>query len=272
MAEFIVGIRFQKVGKIYHFDATQFPDLVVGDHVIVDTSRGQQLGEVAQIVTTPEEPEGDGARKSVLRRATPRDLVSRQVWEQKETEAVEYSRQKLAELKLSGVKIIAAEFALDGGRLTILHTLDGNDKLDLNPLRKLIQKHYRSTVSLRKIGPRDAAKIIGGLGACGLEKRCCTMYMPEFIPISIKMAKVQNVSLAPSEITGMCGRLRCCLQYEFDSYEESRKLMPRPKRIVITPLGEGKVIKVNPLMETVLVDLGEQGRKEFPNEEIKPRG
>jgi len=134
-----------------------------------------------------------------------------------------------------------------------------------------MQKHYRVKISMRKIGPRDAAKIIGGMGACGLEARCCSTYLGEFCPISIKMAKTQNVSLAPSEITGMCGRLRCCLQYEYDTYAEARKGLPRPKKFVKTPLGEGRVIKVNPLKETVLVNLGERGTKEFSKEEIQPR-
>lgn len=272
MTEKIVGIRFQKVGKVYHFDATQFSDIIVGDHVIVDTSRGQQLGEVVQILTDTQINGKQDEIKPVLRAATPRDLVLRQMWEEKETEVIDYCRQQLGELKLPGVKIIAAEFTLNGDRLTVLHTLDENDKLDMTPLRKAVQEKYRTKVNLRKIGPRDAAKIIGGLGACGLETRCCTLHMTEFIPISIKMAKVQNVSLAPSEITGMCGRLRCCLQHEYDFYDEARKRMPKLKRVVVTPLGEGKVIQVNPLADTVKVDLGEQGWKEFPTDEVKPRG
>ncbi len=270
MSEFIVGVRFQKVGKIYHFSANKYRDLRVGDHVIVETSRGRQLGEVAQLV---DETRGPGKRswKPVLRKATPRDLVSRQVWEGKESEALVNCRARASHLKFEGIKIISAEFTLDGGRLTFLYTSEADDKLDLTSLRDEMQELYRAKVSLRKIGPRDAAKIIGGMGACGLETRCCSMHLGEFCPISIKMAKAQNVSLAPSEITGMCGRLRCCLQYEYDAYVEARKTMPRPKKPVSTPLGDGRVIKVNPLAETVLVDLGERGAKEFPNEEVEPR-
>jgi cell fate regulator YaaT (PSP1 superfamily) len=270
MTDFIVGVRFQKVGKIYHFSANKYRNLQVGDHVIVETSRGRQLGEVAQLVDEAKMPE-NGSWKPVLREATPRDLVARQIWEQKESEVVVNCRAKISHLKLSGVKIVSAEFTLDGERLTILYNHEGEDKLDLGPLRKELGKLYQAKISLRKIGPRDAAKIIGGMGACGLETRCCTLYLGEFCPISIKMAKTQNVSLAPSEITGMCGRLRCCLQYEFETYDEARKDLPRVKKYVITPLGEGKVLKVNPLKQTVLVNLGERGPKEFSKDEIKLR-
>jgi len=270
MADFIVGIRFQKVGKVYHFSANRYRDLQVGDHVIVETSRGRQLGEVAQLVDGTRKPE-NGPWKPVVRKATPRDLVARQVWEKKETEAVVNCQAKVSHLEIEGFKIISAEFTLDGDRLTFLYTYEEEKTLNLTPLRKEMQKLYRAKISMRKIGPRDAAKIIGGMGACGLETRCCSMYMGEFCPISIKMAKAQNVSLAPSEITGMCGRLRCFLQYEYDTYVEARKKLPRAKKIVSTPMGEGRVIKVNPLKETVLVKLQESGLKEFHNDEISLR-
>jgi len=270
MTEFIVGVRFQDVGKVYHFSANKYPDLIVGDRVVVQTSRGLQLGVVAQIVDDPGKPE-NGPWKPVVRQATPRDLVKRQTWEMKEAEAIVNCRAKLKDLKISDVKIISAEFTLDGGRLTFLFTNEGNDKLDLTPLRKAMQKLYRAKINMRKIGPRDAAKIMGGMGACGLETRCCTQFMGEFCPISIKMAKAQNVSLAPSEITGMCGRLRCCLKHEYDTYVDARKNLPKPKKIVNTPLGEGRVIRVNPLKETVLVKLEDHGAKEFPNAEVTLR-
>jgi cell fate regulator YaaT (PSP1 superfamily) len=271
MTELIVGIRFQDVGKVYHFSANQHPDLIVGDRVVVETSRGLQLGIVAQIVDDPGKPE-NGPWKPVVRQATPRDLVTRQVWEQKESEAIVNCRAKLKDSRIAGVKIISAEFTLDGGGLTFLFTNESEGKLDMKPLRKAMQKLYPAKINFRKIGPRDAAKIIGGMGACGLDSRCCSQFMGEFCPISIKMAKAQNVSLAPSEITGMCGRLRCCLKHEYETYVEARKTLPKPKKVVITPLGEGRVIRVNPLKQTVLVHLGEQGAKEFPNDEVELRG
>ena len=126
-------------------------------------------------------------------------------------------------------------------------------------------------LDLRQIGPRDTAKIMGGFGACGIETRCCTRFLTEFSPISIKMAKTQGISLAPSEITGMCGRLRCCLIYEYEQYQKAMKDLPRRGKRVITPAGEGKVVNVNPLKETILVAVEKStGLKEFSKEEVEP--
>jgi cell fate regulator YaaT (PSP1 superfamily) len=122
---------------------------------------------------------------------------------------------------------------------------------------------------MRRIGPRDSAKILGGMGACGREIRCCTEFMTEFIPISIKMAKDQGISLAPSEITGMCGRLRCCLMHEHEQYLQAKKNMPKRGKRVITPQGEGKVVRLNPLSQIVSVDLGEEGIIDFDPEEVE---
>ena len=124
-------------------------------------------------------------------------------------------------------------------------------------------------MELRRIGPRDTAKIIGGMGACGREIRCCTEFMTEFIPISIKMAKEQGISLAPSEITGMCGRLRCCLMHEHEQYLEAKKTLPKQGKMVTTPRGEGKVIRLNPLSQKVSVDLGEGVIQDFDPDEVE---
>ncbi len=262
MVQRIVGIRFRKVGKIYHFNASDHPDIKVKDYVIVETSRGMQLGEVASVLDNPPKPR-DGGWKPILRRATPRDLVLRQVWEGKEAEAVVNCRAKLKELKIPGVKIVAAEYTFDGKRLTIIYSSEGQENVDLGKLKKAMKKLYpRVRVEFRQVGPRDAAKIIGGMGACGIEERCCTRFLTEFSPISIKMAKAQGISLAPSEITGMCGRLRCCLIYEYDQYAEIVKKMPRRGKRVITPSGEGKVVEVNPLKEMLTVRLEESGTRE----------
>ncbi len=271
MAHRIVGIRFQKVGKIYHFNASKHPDVKAGDYVIVETSRGTQLGEVANIVTDPPKPRDTGW-KPIIRQATPRDLVLRQVWQGKEAEAVVNCRAKITELKMAGVKVVTAEYTFDGKILTYVYTSAGQDNVDLNDIRKAMKRLYpRVQVDFRHVGPRDAAKIIGGLGACGIENRCCSRFLTEFSPISIKMAKTQGISLAPSEITGMCGRLRCCLVYEYEQYAKAMKKMPRRGKRVVTTEGEGKVIKVNPLKETVLIALdGTRGGKEFHREEVEP--
>jgi cell fate regulator YaaT (PSP1 superfamily) len=267
---FVVGIRFQKVGKIYHFDARKFRDLQTGDFAVVETSRGKQLGEIVQVLDDPSMPPR-GTWKPIKRKATPRDLLLRQLWQKKELEAMINCRAKAAEMNIKGVKIVAAEFTFDGQRLSFLYSTETEEKVDLRSLRKAIQRTYqRSRVELRQIGPRDVAKIIGGMGACGLESRCCSIFLTEFSPISIKMAKEQGISLTPSEITGMCGRLRCCLIYEYGQYIEARKQLPKRKKRVITPQGEGKVVDTYPLKDSVLVEVEGVGREEFGRLDIQP--
>lgn len=266
----IVGIRFQNVGKVYHFDASNCPDIQVGDHAVVETSRGRQLGEVVEIVNNPSSPP-DGSWKLIQRKATPRDLVLRQTWQKKELEAVINCRAKTVELKIEGIKIVGAEFSFDGERLSLLYSSEAEGKIDLKKLKSVMQRTYpRTHVELRQIGPRDVAKMLGGMGACGLENRCCSLFLTEFSPISIKMAKEQGISLTPSEITGICGRLRCCLVYEFEQYTEARKQMPKRGKRVLTPNGEGKVLDIYPLKGSVIVELIDEIRREFPCEDLQP--
>ena len=270
----IIGVRFTKVGKIYHFDSTAIPDLGVGEHVIVDTSRGRHLGEVVQVVKeTPPKP--DGGWRSVERRATPRDLLLLQSWQSKQTEAMINCRARASELKLREIKIVAAEYNYDGSRLAFLFSTESEEKVDLKSLKKDMHDLYPNTyIEMRQIGPRDVAKIIGGMGACGLETRCCSKYLTDFSPISIKMAKDQGISLTPNEITGMCGRLRCCLIYEYEQYVEARKQLPKRNKRVITPKGEGKVLDVLPMNNKVLVLIeGEEGKRfteTFDREDLQP--
>jgi cell fate regulator YaaT (PSP1 superfamily) len=263
----IVGVRFSKVGKIYHFSAENVTDIKVSDMVVVETSRGWQLGQVAQILEDAQRPpEG---WKPVDRRATPRDLLLRQMWQQKEAEVVSTCHSRANELHLVGIKIISAEYSFDGSRLTILFSSETEEKFDLKSLRQDMQKAFApSVVEMRQIGPRDVAKVVCGMGACGLEKRCCCLFLTEFSSISIRMAKEQGISLTPSEITGMCGRLRCCLIYEYDNYVESRAKLPKRNKRVRTPQGEGKVVDVVPLRGSVIVDLPEVGRREFLGTEV----
>lgn len=270
MDPLIVGVRFQKVGKIYHFDAHHCQDLQPGDFAVVDTTRGRQLGEVIHFIEDPQPPP-EGTWKPIQRKATPQDLVLRQSWQQKEIEAMINCRAKVSELRIPSVKIIAAEFSFDGSRLSLLYSSETGDKIDLRALRRGMQKLYpHSKVEMHQIGPRDVAKILGGMGACGLENRCCSMFLTDFSPISIKMAKDQGISLTPSEITGMCGRLRCCLVYEYEAYVEARKQLPKRGKRVITPQGEGKVVDVFPLKQAVLVNIENGGYTEFQKEDIQP--
>jgi cell fate regulator YaaT (PSP1 superfamily) len=269
----IIGVRFTKIGKLYHFDSSRLPDVSVGEHVIVETSRGRHLGEVMQRLESPPSAP-DGGWKNVERRATPRDLLLQQSWQAKQTEAMINCRARAAELKLEGVKIVAAEYNYDGSRLAFLFSTDSEDKADLKSLKRDMQKLYtNSQVEMRQIGPRDVAKLIGGMGACGLETRCCSQFLTEFSPISIKMAKEQGISLTPSEITGMCGRLRCCLIYEYEQYVEARKTLPKRNKRVITPKGEGKVVDVMPMSNKVMVLIESEDKRatySFDREEIQP--
>ncbi len=273
MQSHIIGVRFNQIGKVYHFDASAVSDLKVGEHVIVDTARGKHLGEVTQrFEKNPPSPKGGW--KKALRRATPRDLLLLQTWKSKEPEAMILCREEAAKLKIPNIKIIAAEFNFDGSQLAYLYSSEGDEKVNLKELRQVMQKKHAGTkVEMRQIGPRDVAKILGGLGACGQEKRCCAKFITKFSPISIKMAKAQGISLAPSEITGMCGRLRCCLIYEYEAYAEARKTLPKRKKRVVTPKGKGKVIDLLPLTETVVVQLDDEvrgARHSFHRDEIEP--
>jgi cell fate regulator YaaT (PSP1 superfamily) len=256
-----VAVRFAPVGKLYHFDATAHPEVRPGDRVVVETTRGRQVGEVVCFVEP--RPGGaadpEGANKPIDLVATPRELAMHQCWKVQETEAYTKCRQRAAQLDLRDVKVVRAEFSYDGQRLTFLvSTPDENGRLDVKSLREDMQSAYPDAqVAVRQIGPRDAAKLIGGIGACGIEARCCCRFLVDFNPVSIKMAKEQGISLNPEEITGMCGRLRCCMAYEFEQYAELRKTLPKRNKLVTTAKGQGKVVDVNPLKETIFVEFRE---------------
>jgi cell fate regulator YaaT (PSP1 superfamily) len=259
----VVSVQFQPTGKLYDFDARNCRDLRPGDFVLVETARGQQLGEVVSIRLS--EKEEERGLKPVHRRATGHDLALREEWREKEKDALAAAQEVAAELDLY-VKFVLAEYTFDGQRLTLLYISD--DK-KLNP-SKLAHRLYRklgTRVDLRRIGPRDHAKLLEGYGACG-EQRCCSRFITQFCPVSIKMAKTQGVSLNPSDITGMCGRLRCCLVYEHELYHEASKKMPRRKKRVRTPHGEGRVIDLLPLKDIVVVQVEDQ-RLEVPVEDVE---
>ncbi len=261
----IASVRFQPRGRAYHFNASDHQGLRPGDFVLVETARGQQLGEVVSVRPLHEGEDNEGL-KPVRRRATGRDLALRQQWQQKEAETLVAAREAATQLGLP-VKIVTAEYTFDGQRLTLLYASE-EKKVNLDKLRQRLQHTLSVRVDLRRIGPRDQAKLMGGYGACG-ESRCCSRFLAEFSPVSIKMAKMQGVSLNPSEITGMCGRLRCCLVYEHEQYEEACKMMPRRKKRVRTVHGEGRVVGLLPLKGIVIVQV-EGRRLEVPVEEVEP--
>ncbi|HET91519.1 MAG TPA: stage 0 sporulation family protein [Chloroflexi bacterium] len=259
----VASVRFRPTGKPYDFDASECPDLQAGDFVLVETARGQQLGEVVNVY-----PLADGDRenlKPVQRRATGRDLALNQQLRGKEQEALNAARSIATRLGLP-IKIVLTEYTFDGQRLTLSYV--GEDKkLNVGRLQHQLQQQLGVRVDLHRIGPRDHAKLLDGYGACG-EPRCCARFITEFCPVSIKMAKTQGISLNPSDITGMCGRLRCCLVYEQEQYQEASQKMPRRKRRVQTPYGEGKVIDLLPLRDIVVVQV-EDRRVEVPTEDVE---
>jgi len=260
----VAGVRFTKVGKLYHFDYSDYPDLQAGDFVIVETVRGRQMGQIMGFTTV--EPERD--YRPIMRPATARDMVLRQHWEAHQDEALARCQKKADQLGgFTDVKFLAAQYNYDGSNLTFLFSAE--DKIDSSRLRRALQREFDATVDMRQVGPRDVAKLMGGYGACGAE-RCCSSFLTDFSPISIKMAKAQGISLNPSEITGMCGRLRCCLVYEYEQYVEARKQLPRRNKRIGTPYGEGKVIDVQPLNDIVIVYVEGLGIKTVRREDIIP--
>jgi cell fate regulator YaaT (PSP1 superfamily) len=249
----VAGVRFNRVGKLYHFDFSEFPGLKVADFVIVETARGRQIGQVMAFAQV----EGDERDyRSIMRLASPRDLVLRQEYEAKEPEALVICREKAAQIGGYGdVKFMAAQYNYDGSFLTFLFTAE--NRVNYGRLWTELSKVFPTTkVEMRQIGPRDVAKLLGGYGACG-ELRCCSTFLTDFSPISIKMAKAQGISLNPSEITGMCGRLRCCLVYEYEQYVEARRTLPKRNKRVGTPFGEGRVVDIHPLQDAVTVQTEE---------------
>ena len=265
---FIIGVQFEQVGKNYYFDASRYPNLKPGDPVVVRTSRGLQLANITQVNLTVDALELNGF-KAVERPATPQDLLQRKALVIREKEIVEEIRAHLVEQDLGGVKVLSAEFSLGGDRLFVLINAEPPVNLNAKRLQQAIKQMVKDAdVDLRQVGPRDAAKLIRGIGACGLELRCCSRFLTEFSSISIRMSKAQDISLTPSEITGMCGRLRCCLIYEYDQYVEAIKTLPKRKKKVFTPAGEGKVVQILPMRQSVIVDIPTIGPREFTKEQL----
>lgn len=244
----VAGVQFDKCGKAYHFDCRDFPDLRAGDFVIVETSRGRQMG---QVVSFAKAEENGREYKPILRLATPQDLVGYQTWQAKAEEALATCKQKADELGgFANAKFIQAVYNFDGSMLTIFYSTE--DKVSVSQLRTALRRSFRTKIDFRQIGPRDVAKALEGYGACGIV-RCCTTFLTEFCPISIKMAKSQSISLNPSEITGVCGRLRCCLLYEYEQYVEALKSLPKKGKWAETPYGVGKVVDLLPMEDAAVV-------------------
>lgn len=259
----IVGIRFKKAGKVYYFDPAGI-DLKVDDHIVVETTRGIELGYVViapkQVlvneITTP--------LKSVIRKADEDDIGHAQEIASKEEEALTECGKLIEKLNLP-MKLLSAEYNLDESRLTFFFSAE--ERVDFRELVRKLTNRFKTRVELRQIGPRDEAKLVGGLGKCG-RPLCCESFLSEFAPVSIKMAKEQNLSLNPMKISGLCGRLLCCLGYESEQYQAMKKKLPKEGQRVSTPMGMARVVGSNLIKQTVSVELENQTVVEFPLSEI----
>lgn len=249
MAE-VIGVRFKKVGKVYYFDpcGTQ---VSIGENVIVETARGIEYGETVIANREIDDDEIVKPLKKLIRVATEEDakVVDENVKRAKEAFIV--CEKKIAEHKLD-MKLVAVEYTFDLNKVLFYFTADG--RVDFRELVKDLASVFRTRIELRQIGVRDEAKMLGGLGVCG-RPLCCSSFLDDFQPVSINMAKEQNLSLNPTKISGTCGRLMCCLKYEHEVYEELYKVTPRIDSLVETPMGKGLVVDSSLLKGTCRVRL-----------------
>ena len=259
MAE-VIGVRFKDGGKIYYFD----PDgknLHKGDMVIVETVRGIECGETAVANHNVSDEEIVHPLKKVIRPANAEDIKAVEKNRKTEAEAFAFCEEKVAELKLD-MKLVEVECTFDTSKMLFYFTAD--DRVDFRELVKILAAQYRTRIEMRQIGVRDVSKMLGGLGICG-RPFCCSQFLDDFHPVSIKMAKEQGLSLKPTKISGTCGRLLCCLKYEQDSYEYLNKITPRVGSVVDTREGRGTVTESNLLTGKLKVAL-ERRPEALPSE------
>ena len=264
----VIGVRFRTAGKVYFFDPVDY-DIKRGDNVIVETARGVEFGTV---VGDPKEVEDDKViqpLKPVLRIATAKDVEQEAANKEKEKEAFKICLEKIRKHELA-MKLIDAEYTFDNNKVLFYFTADG--RIDFRELVKDLASVFKTRIELRQIGVRDETKILGGIGICG-RPLCCHTHLSEFIPVSIKMAKEQNLSLNPTKISGVCGRLMCCLKHEEETYEELNRRLPNVGDQVTTKDGQrGEVASINILRQLVkvIVENGDEKEiQEFPVEELR---
>jgi len=236
----IIGVRFKDVGKVYYF-APNGCKTKVGDHVVVETARGLECGEVAIANRLVEEDSLFSPLKPVIRMASAQDLKTIEENRKKEAEAFALCQERIQKHQLD-MKLVEVEYTFDGSKILFYFTADG--RVDFRELVKDLASIFKTRIELRQIGVRDEAKMLGGLGICG-RPFCCHIFLGDFQPVSIKMAKEQNLSLNPTKISGTCGRLMCCLKYEEEAYQELNAITPRVGAYVKTPEGKGVVAEVN---------------------------
>lgn len=244
----VIGVRFKEGGKVYFFDPLDF-SITAGDGVIVDTARGIVFGDVVEAPHFVPDEQISAELKPVIRVATAEDRAERLMYKEKEKEAFAICQRKIDEHDLV-MKLVDVEYSWGGSKIMFYFTADG--RVDFRELVKDLAGVFKTRIELRQIGVRDEAKMLGGLGVCG-RPICCSSFLSDFIPVSIKMAKEQNLSLNQTKISGICGRLMCCLKFEQSCYEGMHKIMPRAGKEVVTPDGLGTVIDNNVISETTTV-------------------
>jgi len=246
----IVGIRFKPAGKVYDFDCGAFV-LNEGDAVIVETEQGLSIGTVVIPPAVCDEKKLKKPLKKVYRLATAKDFQQQQINQTDERAAQQYCLECIGKLGLK-MNLFAVEKAFDGSKFTFFFTADG--RVDFRQLVKMLVKHLGVRIEMRQVGIRNQAKMCGGIGRCGREL-CCASFLDKFEPVSIRMAKEQSLSLNPTKISGQCGRLMCCLTYEYDTYRALKKNMPKIGKHIMTEKGKGKVIRHNAICSCITVQL-----------------
>mgnify|MGYP002559137071 CR=1 FL=1 len=255
----VIGVSFKRAGKMYYFDPNGL-ELHIGDQVVVETARGMECGDVVTEVRQVEEDEVVQPLKPVLRVMTEEDRQRVASNEKKEAEAFVIGQQRIAHHKLE-MKLVDVEYTFDLSKIIFYFTANG--RIDFRELVKDLASIFKTRIELRQIGVRDEAKMIGGLGSCG-RPICCRTFLGDFQPVSIKMAKEQNLLLNPTKISGLCGRLMCCLKYEQSNYEEAYRRVPRVGKEVLTPDGRGAVAEISVVREKVRVRYpGKDGAPEY---------
>ncbi len=263
----VAGIRFKRVGKIYYFDPDNL-DIKAGDHVIVETARGIEYGTVVIAKKQVSEDEIVPPLKKILRLATEEDDKQILINKEKEKEAMVLCQERILKHKLE-MKLIDVEYTFDHNKVLFYFSADG--RVDFRELVRDLAGVFKTRIELRQIGVRDEAKMMGGLGICG-RQLCCSLFLSDFEPVSIKMAKEQNLSLNPTKISGTCGRLMCCLKNEQEAYESIIKSTPGVGSVVKTPDGKGQVTAVSALkgMLTVAVEIGDEKKlKDYHVDDVK---
>jgi len=255
----VVGIRFKRAGKIYYFDPSDI-DIQKNDYIIVETARGIEIGKAVLGIIELCEKQFTQPLKSIIRIASDEDIEQHNINKQKEKDALDICKTKIKEHKLD-MKLIDVDYTFDQNKVIFYFTADG--RIDFRNLVKDLAAIFKTRIELRQIGVRDETKMRGGIGICG-RCLCCEKFLPDFQPVSIKMAKEQNLSLNPTKISGICGRLMCCLKYEQDMYEEINNRLPNIGDEVKTPVGSGVVTWVNVLRENIKVAIrNAKGEKEL---------